>query len=118
VGWISRPTYDNYRSVVNACDSLLELRLLGVVESLCQQGGPQMPTHKYEEVANTLRDRIIDGTYPPGSRLPSRRDLCENFGVSGIVIDKAMRQLRWEGRTETLHGVGVFVTETSPDAPA
>lgn len=68
-----------------------------------------MPTHKYETVANTLRDRIIDGTYPPGGQLPSRKEMCANFRVSSSVIDKAMMLLRQKGRIETLFGVGVHI---------
>ena len=68
-----------------------------------------MPQQRYEEVAGILRGRIEDGTYPPGGRLPSRRQLRDEFNASDTVIDKAMMILRVSGLTESLPGVGVFV---------
>jgi DNA-binding GntR family transcriptional regulator len=73
-----------------------------------------MPTHRYQQVADTIRARIRDGTYPPGSALPLRRDLREEFGVSDIVVNSAMRILRNERLVETLHGVGVYVVDPLP----
>ncbi len=73
-----------------------------------------MPKYAYEEVAETIRKRIYDGTYPPKSTLPSRRKLREEFGRSDIVIGWAMRILHHEGLVETLHGVGVRVVATLP----
>lgn len=67
-----------------------------------------MPMQRYEEVAAVLRGRIEDGTYPPGGKLPSRRELREEFNASDTVIDKAMMILRVSGLTESLAGVGVF----------
>jgi DNA-binding FadR family transcriptional regulator len=67
-----------------------------------------MVQQQYERVAATLRERIEDGTYPPGSKMPTRRELREEFGASDTVIDKAMMILRAAGLTETLPGVGVY----------
>jgi len=68
-----------------------------------------MPKQRYEEVADVLRGRIEDGTYPAGAKLPSRRQLRDEFAASDTVIDKAMMILRVSGLTESLAGVGVFV---------
>jgi DNA-binding GntR family transcriptional regulator len=70
-----------------------------------------MPKYAYELIADTIRERIADGTYPAGSRLPSRSQLCAEFGVSVITVGWAMRILRGEGLTEVLPGVGVYVKE-------
>ncbi|WP_425413537.1 GntR family transcriptional regulator [Micromonospora rhizosphaerae] len=48
---------------------------------------------------------------PPGTKLPSRSQLCKEYGVSDTVVGKAMMILRATGLTETLEGVGVFVAE-------
>lgn len=53
--------------------------------------------------------RIEDGAYPPGSQMPTRRELREEFSASDTAIDKAMMILRTAGLTETLPGVGVYV---------
>lgn len=70
-----------------------------------------MPKYLYESVADDLRERILTGEFPPGSKLPSRTQLCQMYGVSTIVADKAMWLLKQEGLTESLAGVGVFVKE-------
>ncbi|GIF49346.1 GntR family transcriptional regulator [Asanoa ferruginea] len=70
-----------------------------------------MPRYRYEEIADDLEDKIRSGVYPPGSRLPSRRDLVDAYSVTEPVIDKSMMILRVKGLTETLPGVGVFVRE-------
>lgn len=74
-----------------------------------------MPMQQYERVAADLRSKIANGTYAPGTQLPSRAQLREIYGVSDTVLDKAMFMLRTEHLTETLPGVGVFVAEKPPD---
>lgn len=73
-----------------------------------------MPKYLHEQVTDVLRGRIRDGTYPPGSKLPTRRELCVDLRVSDIVIGVAMRALRHEGLVESLPGVGVYVVEVLP----
>lgn len=73
-----------------------------------------MPTHKYLQVAKTIRDRIRAGTYPPGSFLPRRAELRDELAVSDIVINDAMRILRHEGLVATLNGVGTYVEDPLP----
>ena len=71
-----------------------------------------MPRQQYERVAAELRSRIETGVYESGGKLPSRRELRDEFNASDTVIDKAMMILRVSGLTESLQGVGVFVKET------
>lgn len=72
------------------------------------------PRYRYEEIADDLIARISSGEFPPGSRLPSRRDLTDHYGVTEPVIDRAMQILRVLRITETLAGVGVFVADPLP----
>jgi DNA-binding GntR family transcriptional regulator len=74
------------------------------------------PRYRYEEIADDLRKRIEAGEFPPGSRLPSRRELTAHYDVTEPVIDRAMQILRVLGVTETLAGVGVFVRDSSGEA--
>jgi GntR family transcriptional regulator len=55
----------------------------------------------YLRVADELRAGIRDGTYPPGSRLPSLRALAAQHGLSEIVIRAAFAVLRNEGLVTT-----------------
>jgi len=70
-----------------------------------------MALPRYLEVADDLRRRIADGEFPPGAQLPTRRQLCEEYGVSEITVDAAMRELRRDGQLVTVHGRGVFVKQ-------
>ena len=75
---------------------------------------PQMPTFKYETLADDLRSKIRDGTYPPGSKLPSRSELREQHQVSDRVVDRAMWILKHEGLAVARFGAGMYVTDPLP----
>lgn len=76
-----------------------------------------MPKYRYEQLADSLRERIRSGEFQPGDKLPSRSHLEVEYGVSDPVIGSAMRILRDEGLVEALHGVGMFVCDPLPPAP-
>ncbi|GLY01115.1 MULTISPECIES: GntR family transcriptional regulator [Actinoplanes] len=67
------------------------------------------PRYRYEEIADDLQKRITAGEFPPGAKLPSRRELIAHYEVTEPVIDRAMQILRVKEIIETLPGVGVFV---------
>ena len=56
-----------------------------------------------------LRQAITDGTFRPGSQLPTEAELCEMLGVSRTVVREALRVLEDEGLVARRHGVGTFV---------
>ncbi|MBD9598065.1 FadR family transcriptional regulator [Ensifer sp. ENS05] len=62
-------------------------------------------------VIEKLTDRLEDGTYLPGGRMPSSAELCEEFGVSRTVMREALASLKSAGRVVARQGSGVFVTE-------
>ncbi|MEV4540291.1 winged helix-turn-helix domain-containing protein [Micromonospora echinaurantiaca] len=70
-----------------------------------------MPKQQYQVLADELRSKIESGEWPPGTKLPSRSQLCKEYGVSDTVVGKAMMILRATGLTETLEGVGVYVAQ-------
>jgi GntR family transcriptional regulator len=63
----------------------------------------------YLRIADTLRERIRDGSYPPGARLPTISELRTAHGVSEIVVRQAIALLRGEGLVETRRGGGTVV---------
>lgn len=63
----------------------------------------------YLRIADDLRDRIRDGGYPPGTRLPTMAVLAMANEVSQIVIRQAIALLRAEGLVETRRGGGTVV---------
>jgi DNA-binding LacI/PurR family transcriptional regulator len=68
----------------------------------------------WETVARSLRDRIEAGELPPGSRLPSQRDLCKEYGVSRITVRRALTHLADDGVIHTRTGQGTFVSKRKP----
>jgi DNA-binding GntR family transcriptional regulator len=73
--------------------------------------------HGYEAIAAELREKIKDGTYPVGDRLPTKAELMELYGVSLNTVDHAIRELRKEGLAEPRQGRGTYVTAPPPKRP-
>jgi DNA-binding GntR family transcriptional regulator len=65
-----------------------------------------------EFIRDRIRDRISDGTYPPGTRLVER-DLAADFEVSRLPVREALRMLNTEGFVEMLATRGVIVRQLS-----
>ncbi|MBM4351129.1 MAG: FadR family transcriptional regulator [Deltaproteobacteria bacterium] len=66
-----------------------------------------------EEVAENLKLSIISGQFKPGEKLPSERDLSDQFQVSRVAIREALRTLENSGFITTRQGStgGAYVTE-------
>lgn len=71
---------------------------------------PLHSTRLYEQVVSRIRGQIIDETLKAGDKLPTERELAQQFGVSRTVVREAIRALSREGLVEALHGRGTFVT--------
>ncbi len=65
-----------------------------------------------EQVAESLKESILNGDFVPGEALPTEPELAEAFGVSRAVIRDATRMLAARGLVQAEHGRGVFVTES------
>ena len=70
---------------------------------------PDDVTAPWLQLAAILRERIEDGTYEPGKRLPSLMALVEEFGLNAKTVKKAVDALRDEGLVVTSPGRGTFV---------
>lgn len=65
---------------------------------------------KWRQVAAVITERIADGTYPPGTRVPSVVQLSAEFGIANVTAQKVVRALRDEGLIRTEPGMGSYVT--------
>ena len=63
----------------------------------------------YQKVASDIRAMIKAGVLKRGDKLPSTRQLCDQYDVSVTVIRFAMVQLRAEGLVIGQPGRGVFI---------
>lgn len=65
----------------------------------------------YQKVSNAVAEAIATKQYLPGSRLPSERELAEEFKVSRPTIREAMLALEIGGMVEARHGSGIYVAD-------
>lgn len=63
----------------------------------------------YRQIANYLENRILNGEFPPGSRLPSERDLAVLWQVNRSTINSAFEELRSTGLINRTVGQGTIV---------
>ena len=62
-----------------------------------------------EQVEELLRGRIRDGTYAPGSRMPSESELADEFGVSRATVRTVLAKLAVNGLILRKQGDGTYV---------
>jgi DNA-binding GntR family transcriptional regulator len=65
----------------------------------------------YLRVAGDLRKKIINGSLPPHTRLPSQARIRQEYGVSDTVALEARKVLMAEGLVEGRSGSGTYVRE-------
>jgi len=71
-------------------------------------------TLPYEAVKHSIRHRIAEGGWQPGVRLPSERELVQEFGCARMTVHRALRELEDEGLIERRQGSGSYVAELHP----
>ena len=64
-----------------------------------------------EIAEQSLRQAIAQGTFRPGTQLPTEAELCQMLGVSRTVVREALRMLEDDGLVARRHGVGTFVRD-------
>jgi len=72
---------------------------------------------QYQQVAATLRRRIINGEYLEGDIIPTSSELEDFFSVSNITIRKAVALLSNEGWVRGRRGIGTIVTRAPSTQP-
>ena len=69
----------------------------------------------YLSLYETVREEILSGIRPYGSRLPSRRVLARDRGVSAVTVDHSYELLCEEGYAESRPKSGFYVTYREED---
>jgi DNA-binding LacI/PurR family transcriptional regulator len=72
------------------------------------------PPVKQEGIVDELRCRILDRSFAPGSRLPTRHELQRRFMVSSVTVQRALDRLADDGFIEARGRHGTFVTAHPP----
>jgi GntR family transcriptional regulator len=73
------------------------------------------PRPAYRIIAGAIADEIRAGRLKPGQRIPSARTIAHDVGVSLRTADAALRVLREDSLTVSVHGFGTFVAEEPTD---
>lgn len=68
----------------------------------------------YEQIAATVRGKILSGVYPLGAELPSHIDLAGEYGVGDITMSRALHVLEDEGYLVIAQGVRTRVAAELP----
>lgn len=63
------------------------------------------------QIADDLAERIKRGEYPPGTRMPTYRDLMELYDISYTTVAAVIVRLKERGMVVGVHGKGVYVAE-------
>ncbi len=78
----------------------------------CRRG----PTdERFQEIASLLKNFIYDGKWKPGERIPTRRQLCQEYGASPITIQNIIDQFEADGFLRTERPAGTYVVKNPPN---
>ena len=66
----------------------------------------------FRQISDILMQKIEEGEYLPGSRLPTESDLGRRFGVNRHTAREALKKLKNDGVVFSLQGKGTFVADT------
>lgn len=69
----------------------------------------------YIRILNSLKQKIENGIYKDGEKLPSQEELSQEYGVSMMTLRHAMDILEQEGLINRKQGMGTFVSLKSTD---
>ncbi|WP_123041418.1 GntR family transcriptional regulator [Cohnella candidum] len=70
----------------------------------------------YMQIQDHFKEQIVSGVLRTNDKIPSEKELMEQFGVSRITVANALVQLAKEGWIHRIPGRGSFVKEVPADA--
>ena len=75
------------------------------------------PRRLYQQLAADLKERIEQGVYLVGEKLPAERFIADEKNVSRTVVREAIIMLEVEGYVEVRKGSGIHVISNQPKHP-
>ncbi|MBM0236531.1 GntR family transcriptional regulator [Micromonospora sp. ATA32] len=67
----------------------------------------------WRSIRDDLRARIKAGLLKPGERIPTTRDLMDEYSTSSATVRRAVDSMIESGELVGRQGLGVFVADTS-----
>jgi GntR family transcriptional regulator len=84
------------------------------------EAGPDLdrgsPVPLYVQLADYVVSCVTSGAWQPGRRLPSERDLAEEWEVGYMTVRRTMRELRERGVVISVQGKGTYITGNAGDS--
>jgi GntR family transcriptional regulator len=68
----------------------------------------------FQQIADSICDKIISGEFPVGSKIPSVREQAAAVGVNQNTIMRTYMELQRDNIISNQRGIGFFVTESAP----
>jgi GntR family transcriptional regulator len=75
---------------------------------------PGQDSGALKQIHTELVRRIRGGEYPAGAKLPSDRELAEEFGCRADTAARALRLLQWDGLARKVLRKGYFSAGPRP----
>jgi GntR family histidine utilization transcriptional repressor len=103
---------------VGVAKSLQSLRLSGAPAEPAPSGlrldgdGPV-----WLQIRRALAQPILNGAWPPGTRVPAELELTAHFQTSRMTVNKAIQSLAAEGLVQRRRKVGTVVAERAQERP-
>ncbi|PSV47677.1 histidine utilization repressor [Photobacterium indicum] len=72
---------------------------------------------RYLQIKQYLNDKIQTRTWPPGFKIPTEIELSEQFSVSRMTANKAIRDLVGDGLLKRTPRLGTFVCHKKAESP-
>ena len=69
----------------------------------------------YRQIVDYAFNRIIEGAWPPGEKIPSVRELAADLGVNSRTVLKAMEDLQDADVIEPRRGMGFILADDASD---
>ncbi|MGW2686378.1 GntR family transcriptional regulator [Streptomyces sp. NPDC001414] len=119
-GLLDRSTRGVFVTDHTACDPL---ELPGLDDLVPVEPAPAASplTHRrvprYLQLTALLEQMITDGAFPPGTRMPSARQVAEQYDYTANCAQHALRLLRERGLTVAGPRSGTYVARREPASP-
>jgi len=62
------------------------------------------------QIADSISEKVMEGKYPPGEKIPSVRDLATEMGVNPNTVMRTYSELQSRGIIDNKRGVGYYVS--------
>ena len=63
------------------------------------------------QIADSISEKVMEGKYPPGEKIPSVRDLATEMGVNPNTVMRTYSELQIRGIIDNRRGIGYYVSD-------